>query len=179
MTVTWEKSSEASVRLSMNNFLAVGLVVVASGCGPGDRQAALIGPWAASSTAGIAMAFQMKDHAKSGSDAYKAGRAMAATGIEIVKDGTFVLIFAGQQCKGDWKFDKEKGEVELKVKSAQPLLPVPDGKAAPFEPRTYSAFLDEDNSCLRFVPAPPDAARQMNEKKGPGTWSGIPLEKKK
>ena len=167
------------MRVSLNNLFVFGLVFLATGCGPADRQAILVGQWAASSTAGIAMAMQLGKDAKSNSEAYKAGRAMAATGIEILKDGTFVLVFAGHQCKGDWKFDKQTGEVELKVKSAEPILPVPGGNAQAFEPRTYSAFLDEDNSSLRFVPAPPDAARQMQEKKGPGTWSGIPLEKKK
>ena len=75
------------------------------------------------------MAMQLGKDAKSNSEAYKAGKAMAATGIEILKDGTFVLVFAGHQCKGDWKFDKQTGEVELKVKSAEPLLPVPGGNA--------------------------------------------------
>jgi hypothetical protein len=162
----------------IKSLLPLGLVFLATGCGPADRQAILIGQWAASSTAGLAMSVKLSKDAKSNSDAYKGGKALAATGVEIKKDGTFMLVWAGHQCQGDWTFDKQSGEVALKVKSAEPLLPTPAAKDAPaFKPQTYTAYLDEDNSRLRFLPVPPDIAKTM-DKNGPGLSGGIPLEKK-
>ena len=79
---------------------------------------------------------------------------------------------AGSTAEGTWTFNKETGEAILNINSMKGL----DGKQAEGAPKTWSAYLDDNDSRLAFYPMPPESAALLKQTKEKGALKkGISL----
>ena len=150
------------------------LVAILAGCSQ-DREAALTGRWQVDSTYATMMAVKMKNDTPgmSTAEATDAARRMGATTLDINEDNTFAMEWGGMKMHGDWTFDKDSGEVVLKIKKTEAPEANPE-MSQQGEVGTWAAYLESTNDSLRLFPAPPEAVEMVKKSGGPMS-KGIPL----
>ena len=79
----------------------------------------------------------------SNSDLQKASRAIGLVGLELRKDKSCDLTMGGNTMKGDWSFDKERGEVQLDLKTVDSGEANKGQNPADFKPVTWVAYRTE------------------------------------
>lgn len=166
--------SQMLVRAALATIL-VATVVVSLGCNP-DREQIVIGKWQGDELSSTFAATKMKeDSGASLEDAKNMAKIMAMTFVELRKDKTFSAGMAGATTEGTWTFNKETGEVVMKITS----MKGPDQKEVKEFFQAWTAFLNDDNRRLSFYPAPPESVAMLRESKVPGGMTnGISLFKK-
>lgn len=145
-------------------------LVLALLAGCQSRDVVITGKWKASAALSRAAAFQAQsDKTSAGpSAAPQAGGLTDTTAIDLRKDNTFELTWQGRPIPGTWTFNKESGQVQLKLASAP--------GQQPFETGTWVAYLSQDNSKLRLYTVGPEVAEMVKKGEGPLS-NGIVLEK--
>jgi hypothetical protein len=93
------------------------LVVGCMGCSSEMSEQTLAGRWGATDKSGVASAIKIKSGSpdSKGSDIVAAAKILAATSLELKKDGEFSLQFGVNKYDGSWKFDQAEAMVDLTV----------------------------------------------------------------
>lgn len=134
--------------------------LAASGCA--DREQELIGKWKASEVGAMFKAIKMKeDTGVSTQAATEAAKVMAATFVEINSDKTFTAGAGGATTEGTWTFNKETGEVVLNITT----MKGPDGQVMEQAPSAWTAYMDESDMRLTFLPADPESVAMIKTPK--------------
>ena len=121
---------------------------LAAGCNP-DRETIVTGKWQGDELSSTFAATKMKeDSGASLEDAKNMAKIMAMTFVELRKDKTFTAGMAGATTEGTWTFNKETGEVVMKITS----MKGPDQKEVKEFFQAWTAILNEDNRRLSFYP---------------------------
>jgi hypothetical protein len=148
---------------------------LAAGCQV-DREQALVGNWKGDKMSATFAAIKLKDESGASTEqATEAAKILAATFVEIRQDKTFTAGMGGATTEGNWTFNKETGEVLLKISK----MKGPDGTEVAQAPDAWTAYLGDDNRRLAFYPAPPESVTMMRQSdvKG-GLSNGVSLYKK-
>ena len=136
----------------MKRALTAGLVLLVAGCmgRPEFTEKTIIGKWTSTSKSGIGQAFRIKaEHPDAkASEILAAAKLLAATSLELNKDGVFALAYGVNKLGGSWQFDEKDAMVELEVTTRN---------GQPVDPKTLllSAFLgviDRDDATMRLYP---------------------------
>jgi hypothetical protein len=160
-----------------SRWAAVSLFFLAglAGCTP-DREQVVMGKWQGDELSATFAAVKMKeDSGASTEEAKNAAKVLATTFVQLKKDKTFTAGMGGAVTEGTWTFNKETGEVLMKISS----MKGPDGKEVAGGTTEWTAYLDEDNRRLGFYPAPPGVVKMIKESTDPGAMKrGVSLYKK-
>jgi hypothetical protein len=110
----------------------------------------LIGKWSATDKSGIGRAFKLKsEHPDAkGSEVLAAAKILAATSLDLKKDGVFTLVYGAGKYGGSWKFDKQDAMVELEVTTV-------NDQVADVKNLLTGAFLgviDREDGTMRLYP---------------------------
>jgi hypothetical protein len=153
-------------------LLLVGMI---AGCAP-DREALLIGKWSVSPMYAPLLAFQLKEsEGTDGATAMAGARKLASMAMDIRKDKTFLLFWAGSTMHGTWTFDEESGEMLLNITRVE-VPQASQGDRSLVQPGVWVANLDPDNKRLRVMLGDAKNVALVQKSGGP-LADGIPLKK--
>jgi hypothetical protein len=168
-----------SIRGQGLQMLRVGLLLLFAGCmgcSSEMSEQTLSGKWGAIDKTGIGPAFKIKAGAPDakGSDIVAAAKLLAATSLELKKDGDFSLQFGVNKYDGSWKFDKQAAMVDLTVAKM-------NGEAADVKNMLTGSFLgvmDRDKGTMRLYPIDRKGYEEFTRRgdKGPDAMS-VKLQK--
>ena len=145
--------------------LRVGLFLLVAGCmgcSSEMSEQTLSGKWSAVDKTGIGSAFKIKAGAPDaqGSQIVAAAKLLAATSLELKKDGEFSLQFGVNKYDGSWKFDKQAALVDLAVAKM-------NGEAADVKNMLSGSFLgvmDPDKGTMRLYPIDRKSYEELKRK---------------
>src|SRR5262249_6193880 len=127
--------------------------------------------WGAVDKTGIGSAFKIKSGSPDakGSDIVAAAKILAATSLDLKKDGVYSLQYGVNKYDGSWKFDQQEAMIELTVAKM-------NGEAADVKnllTGTFLGVMDRDDGTMRLYPIDRKAFDELKRRgdKGPEAMS--------